>query len=257
MNQVQSHLKININFKGQEHIKFWKMSETFTGLKLKGDLGRFGKTDISDIIGIHPMPDEKVISGSDWGNVLVWDEGLIHLEVCRKGRKPLHTKAITQLSLDKDEIMTAALDGFVRIWFWPTVELANPPEDDLFVEIEPIYEYKIGDENHCCEIVSMIKKEKEENDHYYYIQDGNGGIWLAEISPETTYDEPKELFRCHAGKIVGVCNSPVSEHIVTLGEDGRIYVYDYNECRLINYKTFPARGRDLLWLPITVSFYYV
>lgn len=45
---------------GSGHIKFWKMSQTFTGLKLQGELGRFGKTEISDIVGIYPMPDEKV-----------------------------------------------------------------------------------------------------------------------------------------------------------------------------------------------------
>jgi len=45
---------------GSGHIKFWKMANTFTGLKLKGRLGRFGKTEISDVIGIFSMPDEKV-----------------------------------------------------------------------------------------------------------------------------------------------------------------------------------------------------
>lgn len=42
------------------HIKFWKMASTFTGLKLQGELGRFGKTEYSDIVAIIPMPDEKV-----------------------------------------------------------------------------------------------------------------------------------------------------------------------------------------------------
>lgn len=36
------------------------MAETFTGLKLKGELGRFGKTEICDVLGVYPMPDEKV-----------------------------------------------------------------------------------------------------------------------------------------------------------------------------------------------------
>lgn len=53
---VSGHLTTS----GLGHIKFWKMSKTFTGLKLKGELGRFGKTEISDIIGVYPMPDEKV-----------------------------------------------------------------------------------------------------------------------------------------------------------------------------------------------------
>lgn len=45
---------------GISHIKFWKMATTFTGLKLKGELGRFGKTEFSDIVAILPLPDEKV-----------------------------------------------------------------------------------------------------------------------------------------------------------------------------------------------------
>ena len=45
---------------GSGHIKSWKMAHSFTGFKLQGELGRFGKTEISDIIGVYPMPDEKV-----------------------------------------------------------------------------------------------------------------------------------------------------------------------------------------------------
>lgn len=45
---------------GSGHIKFWKMAKTFTGLKLQGRLGRFGQTEISDVIGVFSMPDEKV-----------------------------------------------------------------------------------------------------------------------------------------------------------------------------------------------------
>lgn len=47
-------------FQGVAHIKFWKMCNTFTGLKLKGEVGRFGKTEYTDIVGVIPMPDEKV-----------------------------------------------------------------------------------------------------------------------------------------------------------------------------------------------------
>jgi cilia- and flagella-associated protein 44 len=34
---------------GMGHIKFWKVAETFTGLKLKGMIGKFGQVEISDI----------------------------------------------------------------------------------------------------------------------------------------------------------------------------------------------------------------
>ena len=36
---------------GTGHIRFWKMSSTFTGLKLQGYLGKFGRTELSDISG--------------------------------------------------------------------------------------------------------------------------------------------------------------------------------------------------------------
>lgn len=45
---------------GSGHIKFWKLSKTFTGLKLKGEIGKFGQTEICDIVGIYIMPDGKV-----------------------------------------------------------------------------------------------------------------------------------------------------------------------------------------------------
>lgn len=123
---------------GLGHIKFWKMSSTFTGLKLQGLIGRFGKTEICDIYGICAMPDEKIISGCEWGNILVWDDGLIKLEVCRKNRRPCHTGPITQIFMrNADEIVTVGTDGLICIWFWETVDLADPPEDDRFVEIEP------------------------------------------------------------------------------------------------------------------------
>jgi len=40
---------------------FWKMARTFTGLKLVGSLGIFGRTEISDIIGCLALPDGKVV----------------------------------------------------------------------------------------------------------------------------------------------------------------------------------------------------
>jgi hypothetical protein len=52
-------------FAGAGHIKFWKMGRTFTGLKLTGSLGRFGRTEISDIIGFLALPDGKVFVMKD------------------------------------------------------------------------------------------------------------------------------------------------------------------------------------------------
>ena len=84
------------------------MASTFTGLKLQGELGKFGRTELSDISGtilvtshdLHhvillylayvELPDGKVLSGSEWGNMLLWDGGFIKVEIAKKGKKSCH-----------------------------------------------------------------------------------------------------------------------------------------------------------------------
>lgn len=55
-----------MGFVGASHIMFWKTAGTFTGLKLVGSLGRFGRTEISDIIGCLALPDGKVVIMQEW-----------------------------------------------------------------------------------------------------------------------------------------------------------------------------------------------
>lgn len=237
---------------GLGHIKFWSMSSTFTGLKLQGLIGRFGKTEICDIFGICPMPDEKILSGCEWGNILVWDGGLIKLEVCCKNRKPCHKGAITQIFMrNAEEIMTVGTDGFIRIWFWETVELSDPPEDDRFVEIEPSHEFRVGHLDYNAELLKIIKNDSDDSD--WFAQDGMGGIWWCDLATEHRPRAPKQLFRCHAGEIVAMDTSSISCHVATLGKDGRLYIYDYIAKELIFHHQFMAFGVDLIWLPVTVS----
>ena len=46
---------------GMGHIRFWEMATTFTGLKLQGELGKFGQIDLSDISSFVEFPDGKVL----------------------------------------------------------------------------------------------------------------------------------------------------------------------------------------------------
>lgn len=126
---------------GTDHISFWKMDKTYTGLKLLNEFGRFGKTETSNVIGLLPMNDDKVrqsstlfyltylqwplillllnmcfqvISGCKWGNFLVWDQGLIKLEVRRKNMRPCHEAPITQFDYDNGELTTV---GALKVVF--------------------------------------------------------------------------------------------------------------------------------------------
>ena len=67
---------------GTGHIRFWKMASTFTGLKLQGALGKFGNVELSDIQAFVEMPDGKVLSGAESGELLLWDGGLIKVMLC-------------------------------------------------------------------------------------------------------------------------------------------------------------------------------
>lgn len=48
----------------------------------------------------------KVISGFEWGNILVWDEGLIKFEVTQKNRKPCHANVVTQFEYNDGELVS-------------------------------------------------------------------------------------------------------------------------------------------------------
>lgn len=91
------------------------MARTFTGLKLQGSLGRFGKREISDIEGYVELPDGKVLSGCESGNMLLWDDGLCINEISRKGKKPCHHGPIQQIIMDEGELITVGIDGYVRV----------------------------------------------------------------------------------------------------------------------------------------------
>lgn len=45
---------------GTGHIRFWRIARTFTGLKLQGDIGKFGKVELSDVDDFAELPDGKV-----------------------------------------------------------------------------------------------------------------------------------------------------------------------------------------------------
>ena len=126
---------------GTGHIRFWKMASTFTGLKLQGNIGKFGKVDLSDIASFIELPDGKVVSGTETGAILLWEGNFIKCRFVRadpnsprsnesaspRSRYPrsprsnkimCHFGEINYIDLDRDErcIITAGEDGYIRWW---------------------------------------------------------------------------------------------------------------------------------------------
>jgi len=224
------------------------MANTFTGYKLQGDLGKFGKTEISDIEGYAELPDGKVLSGTEWGNMLLWDGGLIQTEICRKKNKSCHTGSIQQITLNEGDIYTIGDDGSVRVWDFETIDTSEPSEEGVKLELEPLNELKVG--NNVC-LKSMVKDFTEEST-FWYAQDANGGIWCLDLGFSAQSENPKQLFSYHSGVINAIETCPNSHLFATTADDGSIKVYNYTNCELVAQKKFNKPGKSLKWLSTDV-----
>ena len=86
---------------GTGHIRFWKLAATFTGLKLQGSIGKFGKVELSDIAAFVEFPDGKVVSGTETGSLLLWEGNFIKCRFVRPGGAPCHDGEVTYVELDR------------------------------------------------------------------------------------------------------------------------------------------------------------
>ncbi|XP_041471026.1 cilia- and flagella-associated protein 44-like [Lytechinus variegatus] len=231
---------------GTGHIRFWKMAHTFTGLKLQGQLGKFGRTEISDIRGYVELPDGKVLSGTDWGNMLLWDGGLIKVQISRKGKKPCHVGPIEQFVMDEGELITIGADGFIRVWDFESIDTADSMDESGVFEMDPMNELKVGNDVH---LMSMVKSVDPEVQSLWYGQDANGGIWKLDLSFSHTTKDPEKLFSYHAGEITDIATSPVSQLIASTAHDATVRVYDNVSKMPLCHSNFNAGSTALLWLP--------
>ncbi|XP_054433278.1 cilia- and flagella-associated protein 44 [Pteronotus mesoamericanus] len=235
---------------GSGHIKFWEMAQTFTGLKLQGSLGRFGKTTTTDIEGYMELPDGKVLSGSEWGNMLVWEAGLIKVELCRTGTKSCHQGSINQIMLDEGEVITAGSDGCIRIWDFETIDTADIIDETGLLEIEPINELQV-DKN--VKLFSMIKMN-ETGSNVWLAQDSSGAIWKLDLSFSNITQDPECLFSFHSGAIEALAVSPLTYLMATTGLDCSIRIYDFASKTPLVHVKFKQGGTALAWVPRLVSY---
>uniref|UniRef100_A0ABM5FX06 Cilia- and flagella-associated protein 44 isoform X6 n=1 Tax=Pogona vitticeps TaxID=103695 RepID=A0ABM5FX06_9SAUR len=234
---------------GSCHIKFWKMALTFTGLKLQGALGRFGKTALTDIVGYMELPDGKVLSGSEWGNLLLWEGGLIKVEICRSGHRNCHNGPINQVILDEGEVVTVGSDGYIRVWDFETIDTADIVDDTGLLEMEYMNELLVGKNVS----LSYMMKVHERGEPYWYAQDFNGAIWKLDLSFSNVTHDPECLFTFHSGRIEAVAVSPVTYIMATTALDRSVRVYDFiSKVQLAEIK-FKQGGTALTWAPAVAN----
>mmetsp|Transcript_10653 Transcript_10653/g.18263 ORF Transcript_10653/g.18263 Transcript_10653/m.18263 type:complete len:781 (+) Transcript_10653:113-2455(+) len=224
---------------GQGHIRFWKMASTFTGLKLQGEIGKFGNEELSDIAGYVELPDGKVLSGTESGKLLLWDGGLIKVVLMKPGGKNCHDAMIETITLDLDnkKIVTSGLDGFVKAWDFTAVMNAEPDEDIPTTTIIPLEEVLIGTD---VQIKGILFEE-----NHYIIQDEAGFLKRVGYPGYAT----KNLVAHHAGPIAALGTSARAHFAVTVGHDGTVRLWDYVATRLVYTRKFNSGGTCLCMVP--------
>ena len=116
---------------GFTHIKFWKMAQTFTGLKLQGEIAKFGALEMSNVSGYHELPDGKVLSGTEQGTLILWEGNLVkaHLVLDQESKMPLHNGMIEVILFEEDHFISAGHDGQIK--WWSLAEIDNAEADEV------------------------------------------------------------------------------------------------------------------------------
>ncbi|XP_026153925.1 cilia- and flagella-associated protein 44 isoform X2 [Mastacembelus armatus] len=234
---------------GSAHIKFWKMANTVTGHKLQGLIGHFGKTAATDIEGYVELPDGKVVSGSDWGNLLLWDGNSIKVEICRKEGRSCHAGMVQPFALEDGQLMTIGSDGVVRVWDFESIDSADSNNDIGRFEMEPMNELVVG--HNVC-LTSVVKSSLPDSFNWF-AQDSSGAIWKLDLSFTFTAPDPECLFSFHAGAIQGLDVSKKSHLMATTALDRSVKVFDFLAKRELTSSRFSQGGTALSWAPPLVN----
>eukprot|EP01060_Flectonema_neradi_P013772 TRINITY_DN2049_c2_g1_i1.p1 TRINITY_DN2049_c2_g1~~TRINITY_DN2049_c2_g1_i1.p1 ORF type:complete len:1746 (+),score=479.29 TRINITY_DN2049_c2_g1_i1:57-5294(+) len=248
---------------GIGHIKFWEMAKTFTGLKLQGAIGKFGKVDIQDLMGYVELPDGKVLSGSQTGALLMWEANLLKAEILMKEGAPCHKGPIEVVMLLEGEVingvqqrvfMSAGNDGYMRYWKFTDIDMADTTDNMEWAEVECLREVLIDDQ--CC-IRSLTS-----NKSHWIIQDANGKYWKSDIIPISEIISPPEsedqvtkvisteFLNLHAGAITCVEASPNEYCCATGGVDGTLRLWSFLHKKELYHSRYSSGFSTLHWVPL-------
>jgi WD40 repeat protein len=233
---------------GTGHIRFWRMASTFTGIKLQGDIGKFGTVELTDVRGYVELPSGKVLSGTDWGNFLLWNGNLIECEVCREGGRKCHDGPVNFLTIDGDRILSAADDGRLIQWDLKIVEAAEVSEETPVFQLAPLGEMSLAGREAGRE-KARLQSLARAPDGQWLVQDGAGALYKADLPIQLAMP----VLQFHAGAITGLDASPSTALAATCGADGTVRVWSYVDRALLFTHRFAAGASCLTWASLNVD----
>lgn len=248
---------------GMGHIKFWEMAKTFTGLKLQGDLGKFGQVDLSDVSTFLEFPDGKILCGTEQGTLLLWEGIFIKTQISISEKIACHGVLPNNYGEDKPYklsdhincmleslqwqgphiIVSGGHDGYVKWWLFDNFENAEI-DDNSCSFIRPIHSHQIINPiTHIpAKIINIIGnynlKEQPQNEpnKYWIIQDGNGAFLKASL----IFDPSSNIYKIESvvviidfpsGDIIKAQHIEGTPYLLTQGQDNKAYLFNVvNPC---------------------------
>ncbi|KAL1463502.1 hypothetical protein WDU94_015249 [Cyamophila willieti] len=190
-----------------------------------------------------------VLSGSEWGNIIIWDDGVIKLEVSRKNGLPCHSGRLVQLMYvpEINQIVSVGADGFIRMWNYHTIEAVNPLFEST-VALEPTFEIEVKDGIRVAELMQIVAPPKDEECNWFG-QDKKGGIWKIHVELTTLHRPAELLYTAHVGKALDMSPSPLGQYLAILGEDSRLTIWNIVEKKLVfSHQSMNHEMSTILWL---------
>ena len=225
-----------ITTSGDGHINFWRICSTSSGVKMDVNRGMFNNKAVTDIESFVQLGDGKVVTGCEWGNLLLWEGGCVKVEIRRRDLSTCHEGPVQQFVMAEGELITIGCDGWIRVWDLESIEQAIPidseTEDGYFL-LDPMNEINVSPDA----VLRSITKSKElmqDDENFWFLQDAGGGIWKVDLSFSLTMKKPNKIRQCHAGAVTCLTSSPISGLVVSGGDDGRVCVYDLDRKVMAN-----------------------
>ena len=153
---------------GVGHLKYWRIANTFTGLKLQGTIGKFAMAELCDITSVIYLDEFRVLTGTNMGMLLLWESGIVRTQISAKGKKVCHDGAIDFLKLVGDDIITGGHDGYIRRWSRKPFDSIGD-SDPFLMEIDEITAISTDG-------AQIRQIESVNNESSYVIQDCRGKI---------------------------------------------------------------------------------
>ena len=212
---------------GTGHIRFWRMARTFTGLKLQGDLGRFGAVPLSDINGYLELPNFKVLTGTETGDLLLWDGGLIEAILSRRGGKPCHAGCVdvlVELNVPgwSPSFLSGGHDGYLRVWDRTALLEMEVGEGSNRLEVEPTKEIFLGTGRKITALTVLPVGAGTR----WLVQDASGALLYVHY-PESGQVSISEIMTFPAGGVTAILPLPRRHRAITASANGAICVFDY------------------------------